>query len=144
MVLVVTHLKYFGISFLFSSHFSDPYILCWDIRNTVNTVYKLYRSTETTNQRIFFDIEPGGRHLGTGGQDGLVHIYDLQTGQWISCFQAASDTINGFSFHPFLPMAASSSGHRRFGIPESNEDLSLGISGDENCASVWSFSYLSS
>uniref|UniRef100_F6H7T2 Uncharacterized protein n=1 Tax=Vitis vinifera TaxID=29760 RepID=F6H7T2_VITVI len=66
----------------------------------------LYRSTETTNQRIFFDIEPGGRHLGTGGQDGLVHIYDLQTGQWISCFQAAS--------------------------------------GDENCASVWSFSYLSS
>ena len=131
-------------NFLYTGGRKDPYILCWDIRNTVNTVYKLYRSTETTNQRIFFDIEPGGRHLGTGGQDGLVHIYDLQTGQWISCFQAASDTINGFSFHPFLPMAASSSGHRRFGIPESNEDLSLGISGDENCASVWSFSYLSS
>ncbi|XP_034697071.1 uncharacterized protein LOC117922943 isoform X3 [Vitis riparia] len=131
-------------NFLYTGGRKDPYILCWDIRNTVNTVYKLYRSTETTNQRIFFDIEPGGRHLGTGGQDGLVHIYDLQTGQWISCFQAASDTINGFSFHPFLPMAASSSGHRRFGIPESNEDLSLGISGNENCASVWSFSYLSS
>ncbi|KAA8519885.1 hypothetical protein F0562_014205 [Nyssa sinensis] len=87
-----------------------------------------------------FDIEPIGRHLGTGGQDGLVHIYDLQTGQWVSSFQASLDTVNGFSFHPFLPMAASSSGHRRFKIlDDSNEDLNL--SGDENCASIWSFCY---
>ncbi|KAK9156095.1 hypothetical protein Sjap_003575 [Stephania japonica] len=65
----------------------DPYILCWDIRNTVDTVYKLYRYTEATNQRIFFDIEPCGRHLGTGGQDGQVHIYDLLTGQWMAAFK---------------------------------------------------------
>lgn len=101
---------------------------------------RLYRSSESTNQRIAFDIECSGRHLGTGGQDGLVHIYDLQSGQWVSGFQAAADTVNGFSFHPFLPMAASSSGHRRFQILEDdNEDLQL--RGEENCASVWSFSY---
>ncbi|PON50413.1 Quinoprotein alcohol dehydrogenase-like superfamily [Trema orientale] len=117
----------------------DPYILCWDVRKADDVVYKLYRSSEYTNQRILFDIEPLGRHLGTGGQDGFVHIYDLQTGQWKSSFQAALDTVNGFSFHPYLPMAASSSGHRRFLVPDDgSEDLRLG--GEENCASVWSFS----
>uniref|UniRef100_A0A0D9VYR5 Anaphase-promoting complex subunit 4 WD40 domain-containing protein n=1 Tax=Leersia perrieri TaxID=77586 RepID=A0A0D9VYR5_9ORYZ len=104
----------------------DPYILCWDIRNTVDIVYKLYRSSDTTNQRIHFDIEPCGRHLGTGGQDGMVHIYDLQGGQWVTAFHAAADTVNGFSFHPYLPLAATSSGHRRFGMEDdSEEELNL-------------------
>lgn len=36
------------------------------------------------------------------------------------------DTVNGFSFHPFLPMAASSSGHRRFGVlDDAYEDMLL-------------------
>ncbi|KAL6197504.1 hypothetical protein ACLB2K_033112 [Fragaria x ananassa] len=120
----------------------DPYILCWDIRKSVDVVYKLYRSAEYTNQRILFDIEPLGRYLCTGGQDGFVHIYDLQTGQWVSGFQAALDTVNGFSFHPFLPMATSSSGHRRFLPPDDGID-ELHLSGHENCASVWSFSIAS-
>ncbi|KAI8567533.1 hypothetical protein RHMOL_Rhmol02G0129900 [Rhododendron molle] len=120
----------------------DPYILCWDIRKAVDIVYKIYRSSENTNQRIAFDVEPSGQHLGTGGQDGLVHIYNLQTGQWVSSFQAALDTVNGFSFHPFLPMVACSSGHRRFDtLDDSPEDFSL--SGDENCASIWSFALAS-
>ena len=92
----------------------------------MHLVIRLYRSSEYTNQRILFDIEPLGRHLGTGGQvfsfysslcgqiffysqisipfflkisiclllrfwlqDGFVHIYDLQTGNWVSSFQAA-------------------------------------------------------
>ncbi|KAL3820591.1 hypothetical protein ACJIZ3_006496 [Penstemon smallii] len=129
-------------NYLYSGGRKDPYVLCWDIRKTVDIVYKLYRSSEGTNQRIQFDIEPSGRYLGTGGQDGLVHIYDLQTGQWLSSFQAASDTINGFAFHPFLPMAATSSGHRRFGgLDDSEEDSqeNMSLSGDENCLSIWSF-----
>ncbi|XP_027346965.1 telomerase Cajal body protein 1 isoform X3 [Abrus precatorius] len=116
----------------------DPYILCWDVRKAVDCVYKLYRSSENTNQRILFDVDPSGQHLGTGGQDGLVHIYNLQTGQWVSSFEAALDSVNGFSFHPFLPCAVSSSGHRRFVIPDDGkEDLCL--SGRENCVSVWTF-----
>ncbi|WOG89875.1 hypothetical protein DCAR_0209114 [Daucus carota subsp. sativus] len=141
----VTHVQFSNDgNYLYTGGRKDPYIICWDIRNTVNILYKLYRSTETTNQRIQFDIEPSGRHLGTGGQDGLVHIYDLQTGQWVSSFQAASDTVSGFSFHPYLPMAASSSGHRRFWEHDDDEDNS-NLSGicEENCASVWSFSYYS-
>ncbi|XP_072972349.1 uncharacterized protein [Typha angustifolia] len=125
---------------LYTGGRKDPYILCWDIRNTVDIVYKLYRSSENTNQRIAFDVEPYGRHLATGGQDGLVHVYDLQSGQWITAFQAASDTINGFSFHPSLPLAASSSGHRRFRIVDNFEE-NLSFHGDENCASVWMLPY---
>ncbi|KAK9227296.1 hypothetical protein WN943_012346 [Citrus x changshan-huyou] len=137
----VTHVQFSRDgNYLYTGGRKDPYILCWDLRKAVQVVYKLYRSSEHTNQRILFDIEPSGRHLGTGGQDGLVHIYDLQTGKWISGFQAAADTVNGFSFHPFLPMAASSSGHRRFPVDDF-EDLHL--SGDENCVSVWSFLYAS-
>lgn len=137
----ITHVQFSKDgNYLYTGARKDPYIMCWDIRKAVEVVYKLYRSSESTNQRIAFDIECSGRHLGTGGQDGLVHIYDLQSGQWVSGFQAAADTVNGFSFHPFLPMAASSSGHRRFQILEDdNEDLQL--RGEENCASVWSFSY---
>ncbi|XP_027917137.1 telomerase Cajal body protein 1 [Vigna unguiculata] len=125
-------------NYLYTGGRKDPYILCWDVRKSVDCVYKLYRSSENTNQRILFDIDPSGQHLGTGGQDGLVHIYNLQTGQWVSSFEAALDTVNGFSFHPFLPHAVSSSGHRRFVIPDDgNEELRL--SGRENCVSVWTF-----
>jgi hypothetical protein len=35
---------------------------------------RLYRSSENTNQRVSFDIEPSGRYLGTGGQ---VHVLYL-------------------------------------------------------------------
>ncbi|XP_057962800.1 uncharacterized protein LOC131154204 isoform X2 [Malania oleifera] len=131
----ITHVQFSKDgNYLYTGGRKDPYILCWDVRNTVDIVYK---SSEYTNQRIMFDIEPFGRHLGTGGQDGLVHIYDLQTGQWISSFQAASDTVNALSFHPFLPVAATSSGQRRFGTTDDCNDWSL--KGDENCASVWCF-----
>lgn len=139
----ITHVQFSKDgNYLYTGGRKDPYILCWDMRKAVDVVYKLYRSSEDTNQRILFDIDPLSRHLCTGGQDGIVHIYDLQTGQWVSGFQAALDTVNGFSFHPFLPMATSSSGQRRFvGPDDGNEELHL--SGEENCASVWSFSVAS-
>ncbi|CAI8618137.1 unnamed protein product [Vicia faba] len=139
----ITHVQFSKDgNYLYTGGRKDPYILCWDVRNTVDCVYKLYRSAENTNQRILFDIDPSGQHLGTGGQDGLVHIYDLQTGQWVSSFEAALDTVNGFSFHPFLPHAVSSSGHRRFVMPDDDDgDGDLCLSGRENCVSLWSFCY---
>lgn len=33
-----------------------------------DNAFRLYRSSESTNQRISFDIETSGRHLGTGGE----------------------------------------------------------------------------
>ncbi|KAH8968590.1 hypothetical protein BDL97_03G134500 [Sphagnum fallax] len=132
-------------NYLYTGGRKDSYILCWDVRNTAGIVYKLPRITADTNQRIAFDIEPCGRHLGTGGQDGYVHIYDLQSGEWISSFQAASDTVNGFGFHPTLPLGVTSSGHRRIGLEFEDEEQrnnfdSSGKGVQENCASVWEFS----
>ncbi|CAI5958953.1 unnamed protein product [Closterium sp. NIES-64] len=77
----------------------------------------LHRCVTSTNQRIAFDIDPSNRHLATGGEDGQVWVYDLASGSKIAAFQAAQDTINGFAFHPCLPLAATSSGHRRFHLP---------------------------
>ncbi|KAJ4912817.1 Transducin/WD40 repeat-like superfamily protein [Raphanus sativus] len=138
----VTHVQFSKDgNYLYTGGRKDPYILCWDMRKSVEIVYKLYRATENTNQRVFFDIEPCGRHLGTGGQDGLVHMYDLQTGNWVSGYQAASDTVNAFSFHPYLPMAATSSGHRRFTVPDDDDGdkKDVELKADENCVSLWSF-----
>ena len=42
--------------------------------------------------------------------DGKVLSFDLTTGEQVSDFQAATDTVNGFQFHPFLPLAATASG----------------------------------
>ncbi|CAI6010048.1 unnamed protein product [Closterium sp. NIES-65] len=77
----------------------------------------MQRCVTSTNQRIAFDIDPSNRHLATGGEDGQVWVYDLASGSKIAAFQAAQDTINGFAFHPCLPLAATSSGHRRFHLP---------------------------
>ncbi|CAN1819322.1 hypothetical protein LINPERHAP1_LOCUS28683 [Linum perenne] len=74
----------------------------------------MYRSLVQTNQRIYFDVDPHGQHLGT-------------------------DIVNGFAFHPSLPMAVSSSVHCRFQVPD-DEDANFQLTDDENCVSVWSFS----
>ncbi|DBB13553.1 TPA: hypothetical protein ACH3X3_000587 [Trebouxia sp. C0006] len=97
-------------NFLYTGARKDTDILCWDIRYTSDVVYRLQRDTGDTNQRIQFDIEPMGRHLATGGSDGKVVSFDLTTGEPVSTFLAATDTLNGFQFHPYLPLAATASG----------------------------------
>ena len=37
-------------------------------------------------------------------------MFDLTTGAAVQSFQAAEDTVNGFEFHPYLPLAATASG----------------------------------
>jgi len=39
-----------------------------------------------------------------------VISFDLTTGEPVSTFLAATDTLNGFQFHPYLPLAATASG----------------------------------
>ena len=54
-------------NFLYTGARRDPDILCWDVRSPTEPLYRLQRSSEGTNQRIQFTIEPVGRHLATGG-----------------------------------------------------------------------------
>ena len=53
-------------NFLYTGVRQDGSILCWDIRNTGEVLYAMQRDTRSTNQRVQFSIEPGGRHLTTG------------------------------------------------------------------------------
>ncbi|KAK9815178.1 hypothetical protein WJX73_009848 [Symbiochloris irregularis] len=109
-------------NFLYTGARRDPDIHCWDVRYTSGVVYSLQRDTSTTNQRVGFDIEPCGRHLATGGQDGKVKAFDLTTGQLAAEYRAAADTVNGLACHPCLPLVATASGHRRLAPLDSDDD----------------------
>ncbi|CAM6069273.1 unnamed protein product [Sphagnum tenellum] len=132
-------------NYLYTGGRKDSYILCWDVRNTAGIVYKLPRITADTNQQIAFDIEPCGRHLGTGGQvtyfpmSQFADQPDVMIINWFFF-----DTVNGFGFHPTLPLGVTSSGHRRLGLEYEDEEQrnnfdSSGKGVQENCASVWQF-----
>jgi hypothetical protein len=43
-----------------------------------------------------------------------VRTFDLQTGEEVASYIAASDTVNGVQFHPFLPLVATASGVHLF------------------------------
>eukprot|EP00873_Tetraselmis_striata_P001711 jgi/Tetstr1/421975/TSEL_001221.t1 len=113
-------------NYLYSGARKDGEIICWDVRFTPGPVYRLQRGTANTNQRIQFDIEPCGRHLGTGQEDGRIQLYDLTTGEATSEVQVGSDTVNGFQFHPSLPFVATASGHRRYLLAPDTDDSSSG------------------
>ncbi|KAK9818157.1 hypothetical protein WJX72_007963 [[Myrmecia] bisecta] len=109
-------------NFLYTGARRDPAILCWDVRYSSDVLYRMDRDVTGTNQRIHFDIEPCGRHLATGGQDGMVRMFDLRTGEAAGDYVAAADTVNGVQFHPFLPLLATASGQRRFYLAPSDSD----------------------
>ena len=155
----VTHVRFSADgNYLYTGARRDGAVYCWDARHASGAVYSIKRETPTTNQRIYFDIEPCGRHLATGGQDGLVRFFDLRDGAEVGSFRAAVDTVNGCEFHPLLPLLATASGQRRFfdaptdsaseesGSEEGgsdDEDMDSGgsehpaLSADENVLRVW-------
>jgi hypothetical protein len=70
-------------NYLLSGARQDPDLLCWDLRRAGgpasapdgSLVWRMGpRSTHTTNQRIAFSVEPVGRHVLTGGCDGVVRV----------------------------------------------------------------------
>jgi len=112
----ITHLKFSPCgNYLYTGARKDGLIYCWDARNMSGAMYQLERELNTTNQRVYFDIEPCGRHLASGGEDGFVKFWDLQDGSEAGKFMVAeNDTVNGCEFHPSLPVLATATGHRRF------------------------------
>ncbi len=51
-----------------------------------------------------------GRVTVAGGEGGVLQVFDLQDGSPVAKHRVAQDTVNGFSFHPWLPLAAVASG----------------------------------
>ncbi|KAI9103286.1 WD40-repeat-containing domain protein [Phlyctochytrium arcticum] len=100
-----------GRKLLVASRKSDA-IKVWDIRNTGEVVARLERKGDT-NQRIWFDIDGTGKWCSTGDESGKVKIFNLDTFEIVYDFQAHKDITSSISWHPTLPLLATTSGQRR-------------------------------
>ncbi|KAG9346622.1 hypothetical protein JZ751_006933 [Albula glossodonta] len=114
---------------LYTGGRKDSEILCWDLREPGRVLFSLNRSV-TTNQRIYFDLDPSGQYLLSGNTEGVVSVWDTYTAppdgsvavlQPHLQFQAHTDCTNGISLHPYMPLLASSSGQRQFCWPGDSE-----------------------
>ena len=131
----VTHMEFSADgNYLYTGARKDGSIYCWDVRYLSGSVYKIERESKKSNQKIYFDIEPAGRCLASGGDTGIVQLYDLTDGSPAGSFRGASDVVNGCCFHPSEVLLATSSGERSFHIEGDEEEESSSCS-----VSVWSF-----
>ncbi|XP_074598889.1 telomerase Cajal body protein 1 homolog [Brevipalpus obovatus] len=132
---------------LFSGGRRDSEILCWDMRNLSTILYSMKRVVET-HQRVYFDITPDGRYLVTGSDDGMLFIYDLKEHSPIGgikqpskSFKAFVDNANGASWHPTLPLIATSSGQRSWpdlaGSDDEDHHFTKTLSHGLNSLSLW-------
>ncbi|XP_042112568.1 telomerase Cajal body protein 1 isoform X2 [Ovis aries] len=111
----------------FSGARKDAELLCWDLRQLGHPLWSLSREV-TTNQRIYFDLDPTGQFLVSGNTNGAVSVWD--TGRVglesklepVLTFQPQKDCTNGVSLHPSLPLLATASGQRVFPEPTESED----------------------
>lgn len=108
---------------LYSGARKDNEILCWDLRQPGAVLYSLHRTVDT-NQRIYFSIDNTGNYLASGGTDGSVNVWYIGGGQpqHLYQFTAHQDCTNGVSFHPDIPVLATSCGQRHFPEPTADED----------------------
>jgi|Transcript_6921 hypothetical protein len=58
------------------------------------------RNSSATNQKIGFDVEPSGRHLVSGGTDGVLRAFDLRNGCEAAAWFGAKDAVSDWAFHP--------------------------------------------
>jgi WD40 repeat protein len=152
--------------YLYSGARRDPFVICWDIRNTSQALCRFRRQCDN-NQRIGFDIDSSGRYLCSASQSGRVAFFDLQ--QVGSCASDDADVpelpatfeidtqcesgsstdnvVNGVALHPFAPLLLLSRGARDFSsapaqsartAPAASEDAASdpSSSGDESASRV--------
>ncbi|XP_064638725.1 telomerase Cajal body protein 1-like [Lineus longissimus] len=117
----ITHIKFSPDgNYIYSGGRKDPEILCWDVRSYGKPLFSLRRTVET-NQRMYFDLDRTGRYLVSGNHDGTTSVWDLSSAQEsdnilepMLRFRTHSDTNNGVSLHPYLPLLATGSGQQHF------------------------------
>lgn len=137
-------------NYLYTGARRDGAIRCWDVRFTSDVVYTLERESKGTNQKIGFSIEPCGRHLASGGEDGWIGVWDLRDGSKVGGFEGAKDVVNGVHFHPDGLLLLSASGERRYEVEVDTDDLDDeegesdgggggdgGPEGELNCMKIW-------
>lgn len=109
--------------FLYTGGRRDAAVLCWDARELSGPLYALDRSPCAANQRLFFAVEPGGRHLAAGRLDGRVALFDLAEGRAVAAWRVADDPVAAVAWHPTAGVLATGSGTRRYDLgPDEEED----------------------
>uniref|UniRef100_A0A2K6GST3 Telomerase Cajal body protein 1 n=1 Tax=Propithecus coquereli TaxID=379532 RepID=A0A2K6GST3_PROCO len=111
----------------FSGARKDAELLCWDLRQPGHPLWSLSREV-TTNQRIYFDLDPTGQFLVSGSTSGAVSVWDTSGAgdggkpEPVLSFLPQKDCTNGVSLHPSLPLLATASGQRVFPEPTESGD----------------------
>ncbi|XP_049622183.1 telomerase Cajal body protein 1 [Suncus etruscus] len=111
----------------FSGARKDCELLCWDLRQLGHPLWSLSREV-TTNQRIYFDLDPAGQFLVSGSTNGAVSVWDTSEigpeskPELALSFLPQKDCTNGVSLHPSLPLLATASGQRVFPEPTESGD----------------------
>uniref|UniRef100_A0A8C9DQ68 Telomerase Cajal body protein 1 n=1 Tax=Prolemur simus TaxID=1328070 RepID=A0A8C9DQ68_PROSS len=111
----------------FSGARKDAELLCWDLRQPSHPLWSLSREV-TTNQRIYFDLDPTGQYLVSGSTSGAVSVWDTSGAgddgkpEPVLSFLPQKDCTNGVSLHPSLPLLATASGQRVFPEPTESGD----------------------
>ncbi|XP_059524724.1 telomerase Cajal body protein 1 [Myotis daubentonii] len=111
----------------FSGARKDAELLCWDLRQPGHPLWSLNREV-TTNQRIYFDLDPTGQFLVSGSTSGAVSVWDTggagheRKPEPVLSFLPQKDCTNGVSLHPSLPLLATASGQRVFPEPTESGD----------------------
>ncbi|XP_055970854.1 telomerase Cajal body protein 1 [Sorex fumeus] len=111
----------------FSGARKDAELLCWDLRQPAHPLWSLGREV-TTNQRIYFDLDPVGQFLVSGSTNGAVSVWDTSRiepegkPELVQSFLPQEDCTNGVSLHPSLPLLATASGQRVFPEPTESGD----------------------
>ncbi|KAG0286547.1 Telomerase Cajal body protein 1 [Linnemannia gamsii] len=113
--------------YLYSASRQDPFIRCWDIRNTANVLFRLERPGDLTNQRLGFDVSSDGRWLSTGDMNGDITIFDLSNctdpdaERLVTRICGHNDVISSAVFHPTGSVLATSSGQRKYELSGAND-----------------------
>ena len=132
----VTHLKWSPCGYyLWAGGRKKSDIVCIDIRMSKREVGRVDRPL-TSNQRVSFDIDPWGKYLITGTQDGEVLAYSTETFELASKVgysyetsksRLVRDCINSATIHPYSSLLVTASGQRHFDETYDDE-----LDGDRN------------
>ena len=149
----ITHLKWSPCGhYLWAGGRKSSDIICVDIRMTKREIGRVSRQL-TSNQRVSFDIDPWGKYLITGTQNGEVLVYDTETFDMKfsanytpskSNRLAARDCVNSVTLHPYSSLMVTATGQRHFDESYSDDENETTSSNGKGASYICSSSVSSS